>query len=184
VQAPRAAAVATLRTEKDAIAEAVLTEVTDTVGDVRVQLIEEEAKEFVDAVGDGLASQGGGFGRSGDREVDGYAIAILDEDGEIEYLQASTQAGASGDLATYLITEHDRLEHIDIPYPVGSGSGTRALLDDDPRHRDGKEMKQAKELPGGHHLLTNMNAEQKRTYVPEVAAAVGLTCRFEGEWTD
>ena len=80
------------------------------------------------------------------------------------------------------IEEAQLLDEIEVPYIPGTGRGSRALINTEPEHPDGKEMKGKRAVSGNHYLLTHMSSDDKVRYLSELAAKVGLDCEFLGEW--
>lgn len=107
-----------------------------------------------------------------------YAIRVLRDGVEIERVGGKTQAEAMGQLVEYLIKEEGLLEAIEVPYIPGTGRGSRALLNDEPVHASGDDMRQYETLSGGYYLFTSLSAKDKQRYVSELPQQVGLMCEF------
>ena len=141
---------------------------------------EPAAKAFVDEVIERLDSKLDSSGGRGG--TDGaYRISLQDDGITLHTTAGDTQMDPLAELIKQLIADHDLLEAISLPYVPGNEQATRALLNDEPVHPNGKEMHQAKELASGHYLEVNLSAEQKMRYGQEVAETVGLDCQFDGE---
>jgi hypothetical protein len=82
----------------------------------------------------------------------------------------------------YLIAEEGLLDEIDIPYIPGTGRGSRALLNDEPEHSNGSDIRGQQRVSGGYYLLTNLSSDDKMRYVSELPEKVGLECEFSGRW--
>jgi len=174
-------AVRALRAEKEGIAEDVTRVVTEEIGETASQQVENEAKNFVDDLIATLETQA-------DENVvedppkpepeSAFVIRILRSGSEIERLGAETQAEAMTQFVNYLIETEGLLEEIELPYVPGSGRGSHALVNDEPVHTDGDEMRSYKELVGGYYLFTSLNANSKQRYISELAEKVNLESDF------
>ena len=82
----------------------------------------------------------------------------------------------------YLIDEKGLLDTIDIPNVPGTGRGSRALLNDEPRHTDGSDMRQYEPVSERHYLFTSLSAGDKKRYLVELPEKLGFECEFTGEW--
>ncbi|TKX84967.1 restriction endonuclease subunit R [Halorubrum sp. SS5] len=177
-------AVRTLREEKEAIAENVTREVTDKTGEAVSQMVEDEAKTFVDNLIASLEEQAHktAINRTPitpqDETESEYAVRLTRNGSEIERLTGPTQAKAMANLVNYLIEEQGLMEEIEIPYIPGTGRGTRALVNDEPIHTNGVEMRQYEQLSRGYYLFTSLSAKDKKRYIPELPEKVGLKCEF------
>lgn len=86
------------------------------------------------------------------------------------------------ELVNYLIEEQGLIAQIDIPYVPGTGRGSCALVNDEPVHINGEEMRQYEELSEGYYLFTSLSSEDKIRYVSELPEKVGLESDFIGDW--
>jgi hypothetical protein len=182
-------AVASLRKNKETLAEDVTGEVTEVAGNAVSQQIEDEAKAFVDDLIETLEEQihrtaviqdqpkGGS-----EPENEQYVIQLMRNGEEIYRVAEDIQSEAVGSLVNYLIGEQGLLEEIKIPYIPGTGRGSRALLNDEPVHPNGSDMRGHQRVSGGYYLLTNLSSEDKKRYVSELPEKVHLDCKFSGKW--
>jgi hypothetical protein len=137
-------AVASLRENKEALAEDVTGVVTEVAGSAVSQQIEDEAKSFVDTLIESPEEQAHRTevvrepSEDVDAEDDDYVIRLLRDDGEVYRITEALQSEAMGALVNYLIAEEGLLDEIDIPYIPGTGRGSRALLNDEPEHPNGR----------------------------------------------
>lgn len=184
-------AVRSLRENKETLAEDVTRVVADVAGESVSQQVEDEAKNFIDDLVATLEEQAHRTATVDDvnkKETkqsapDGEYIIRLVRDGtEVHQVSANQQASAMAALVDYLIEEEGLLDAIDLPYIPGTGRGSRALLNDQPNHTDGSEMRQYEPVSGGHYLFTSLSATDKKRYLPELPDKVGLQCEFDGEW--
>lgn len=184
-------AVDSLRDNKESLAEEVTEVVTDVVGESVSQTVENEAKGFVDDLVATLQEQAHrtpsvSEPAPNDRresKIDGeYLVRLLRDGSEIHRVTADRQAAAMGAVVEYLIEEEGLLDTISLPYIPGTGRGNRALLNDHPNHADGSEMRQYEQISEGYYLFTSLSAEDKKRYLPELPAKVGIQCEFDGEW--
>lgn len=70
------------------------------------------------------------------------------------------------------------LDAVSLPYVPGTGGGNRPLLNDQPTHTDGTEMRQYEQVSDRYYLFTSLSAADKQRYLPELPAKVGLECEF------
>jgi hypothetical protein len=119
---------------------------------------------------------------SNSTQDDQYVIRLTRKGTEVHRVAGNKQAEVMGKLVEYLIKEEGLIDAIDIPYVPGTGRGSRALLNDEPKHTDQSEMRQYQLLTGGYYLFTSLSAADKKRYLPELPEKVGLNCQFEGEW--
>lgn len=184
-------AVDSLRDNKESLAEEVTGVVTDVIGESVSQTVENEAKGFVDDLVATLEEQAHRTpsvaepapDEPRDSEIDGgYLIRLLRDGSEIHRVTADKQAAAMSAVVEYLINEEGLLDSISLPYIPGTGRGTRALLNDQPNHTDGSEMRQYEEVSDGYYVFTSLSAADKKRYLPELPAKVGISCEFRGDW--
>ncbi len=186
-------AVESLRKNKETLAEDVTGLVTEVSGNSVSQEVEDEAKGFVDNLIRSLEKQAhrtGGTkppsptpgGNSGGTKTGECTIQVTKNGNEVHRVNEDTQSKAMASMVNYLIKEEGLLNEIEIPYIPGTGRGSRALLNDKPKHPDGKEMRRSLPVSGGYYLYTNLSSDAKRRYIPELAAKVGLRCGFTGKW--
>jgi hypothetical protein len=184
-------AVDSLRDNKESLAEEVTSVVTDVVGESVSQTVENEAKGFVDELAATLEEQAHRTSpapesvRSERREAstDGdYRIHLVRDGSELHQVTADKQATAMAAVVKYLIEEEGLLDALALPYVPGTGRGNRALLNDQPTHTDGTEMRQYEQVADGYYLFTSLSAADKQRYLPELPAKVGLECEFDGKW--
>ena len=182
-------AVASLRKNKEDLAEDVTGVVTEVAGRAVSQQVEDEAKAFVDDLIETLEEQAhrkavvrdptGGDGETEDGE---YVIRLTRNGRGVYRVSEGVQSEAVGLLANYLIEEEGLLDEIEIPYIPGTGQGSRALVNDKPKHPNGSDMRGQQQVSGGYYVLTNLSSEDKKRYVSELPEKVGLDCEFSGGW--
>jgi len=182
-------AVASLRENKETLAEDVTGEVTEVAGNAVSQQVEDEAKAFVDDLIETLEEQAHRTAvvqdppRRNDESEDGeYMIRLTRNGREVFRVAEDVQSEAVGSLVNYLIGEEGLLDEIEIPYIPGTGQGSRALLNHEPTHPNGSDMRGQQRVSGGYYLLTNLSSEDKKRYVSELPEKVGLECEFSGNW--
>jgi polyhydroxyalkanoate synthesis regulator phasin len=177
-------AIRTLRAKKEGLSEDVTRVITDELGEAVSQQVEDEAKTFVDNLISSLEEQTHKTAvaqpstTSQPKTTGEYEIRMLGSDSEIARVAGGTQAKAMAALVNFLIEEEGLIAEIDIPYIPGTGRGFRALVNDQPVHANGKEMRQYEELVQGYYLFTSLDAESKKRYVSELATEVGIECEF------
>ncbi|SNR54822.1 type I restriction enzyme HsdR N-terminal domain-containing protein [Halorubrum vacuolatum] len=188
-------AIQTLRENKETIAEDITQRVTTDIGESVSQYVEDEAKAFVDSLIEKLELQGRPIetskepvqtdsGSSAMSVIDSssYIIALSRNGNNSISVSGETQSEVFAALVEYLVEEEQLLEAIDLPYVPGTGRGTRALLNTEPVHLDGDEMRLYEELTQGYYLYTSLNAKSKIRYASELCELVELQCEFKGAW--
>ena len=182
-------AVETLRKNKEDVAEDVTRVVTDVVGESVSQQVEDEAKSFVDDLVSSLEEQAHRTEVSevppvkSSSDMNGeYSILVTRNGSEVKRVSGETQVETMASLVDYLIEEEGLLDEIELPYVPGTGRGSRALVNDEPVHTNGKEMRQYEHLSGGYYLFTSLSAKDKIRYVSELPKKVGLECTFTDNW--
>lgn len=181
-------AIKTLRKNKEDVAEDVTRVVTSVVGESVSQRIEDEAKSFVDDLMIALEEQA--HQTEVPRKIEepstdsgaGYVIRLTRDGSEITRFSGNSQAGTVSALVEYLIEEEGLMEKVELPYIPGTGRGNRALLNDEPKHTNGEEMRMYEPLSGGYYLFTALSAKDKIRYIPELSEKVGLECEFSNGW--
>jgi len=114
---------------------------------------------------------------------DGYVIKFSDgkvipEDGEPPHTQQKVNMGQAVD---YLITEHNLMDRIDIPY-FPPKARKNCSINTEAAHPNGEKMRSPYELTNKCHLHTSLNTENKRTRLNDLADKVGISVEYEGEW--
>ena len=182
-------AVTSLRSNKEALAEDVTKVVTAAAGTAVSQQIEDEAKGFVDDLIETLEKQAHrtavvreSTGKEIEPEEGEYVISVTRNGREVHRVAEDLQSTAMGAFVDYLIEEAGLLNEIEIPYIPGTGQGSRALLNDKPKHPNGSDMRGQQRVSGGYYLLTNLGSEDKKRYISELPEKVGLECEFSGGW--
>jgi len=182
-------AVRALRENKEELAEDVTGVVSEVAGNAVSQQVEDEAKSFVDDLIATLEEQAHRTEAVRESPVeeeqpeDGkYVVRVSRNGRETHRVAEDLQSKAVGALVEYLITEEALLDAIDIPYVPGTGTGSRALLNDTPEHTNGQEMKTHQNVGSDYYLHTNLPSDLKRKYVSELAERVGVELEFVGSW--
>ena len=182
-------AVRTLRSEKEHIAERVTRVITNEIGDIPAQEIQAVSKEYVDELADRLesASDVQGEHRSDGREQHDeaesepqYAITLVDDEIVVETFSEPNQSAAMAAAVDHLISEQALLNEIEsLPYVPGEKN---ALLNTEPRHPSGNEMRTYRPVSDDYYVFTSLNREAKQRYVEQFAERCGLTAEFDGLW--
>lgn len=181
-------AMANLQTKKEELAEEISEMISVQIGESVSQVVEDEAKIFIDNLIATLDSRAHRF--ESERPPNESPIAsdseysiVLKKDGTIvQRFSDETQVQAMADVVDFLFEEYRLLDFIDIPYVPGTGRGTRALINDAPVHTNGAEMRQYKELANGYYLFTSLSAEDKFRYLSELPENVDLEMEFSHNW--
>jgi len=93
----------------------------------------------------------------------------------------TTQEENMGSAIEYLVTDHDLIGAIEVPY-FSPKAKQNCSINDQPEHPDGSEMRGAYELPDGFFLHTALNKRTKRNRIEDLADRVGLSVNFFGGW--
>lgn len=86
------------------------------------------------------------------------------------------------DIVDWLIEERDLLDEIDIPFVPRTGRGTNVLVNEEPIHTDGSEMRMYEELSNGYYLYTALSVKSKKRYVTQLVERMDLNCEYFGDW--
>lgn len=182
-------AVRTLRSEKEHIAERVTQVITDEIGDIPAQEIQAVSKEYVDELVDTLESandvQGehrndGGEQHDRTESEPQYAITLVDGETVVETFSDPNQSAVMAAAVDHLISEQALLSEIEsLPYVPGEKN---ALLNTEPRHPSGSEMRTYRPVSDDYYVFTSLNREAKQRYVEQFAERCGLTAEFDGLW--
>jgi hypothetical protein len=198
-------AITILREQKPALVTDVSERIIDETGEAIAQPVEDATKSFVDDLIHTLESRSHTTTNTptpdtptpdtpdttteatpqpaGAANPDGRYQIVFQSDGEqVGVVAADSQADVMTAAVDYLIQSHELLDAISLPYIPGTGRGNRALLNDDPVHADGGEMRQAGETTQGVWVFTSLSAADKQRYFPELPEVVGLDCQFRGGW--
>jgi len=181
-------AVASLRDNKEQLAEEITAVVTETVGESVSQQAEDEAKTFVDELINTLSDQAHrtkvaeSTPSTEPTASDTYTVGLREDGNEIHQLAGDTQASAMAAVVTYLIEQRGLLDEIDLPYLPGTERGSNCLLNDRPVHPTGEEMRTYQSVAGDCYLFTSLNSDSKRRYLTELCGHVGLACAFSAAW--
>jgi hypothetical protein len=179
-----------LQDNKEGIAEEVTEVVTEQTGESISQNVENEAKNFVDDLISSLDAQAHPVNQEtpSDKptsDINGeYRIQLLIDGSTVEEISGNNQAESMANLADYLIEERNLLERITIPYFPGRGTGDRALINTEPEHPNGNEMRSSKQLENGYFLLTHLSSKAKIRYISELVEIVGMDYGFSENWTN
>ncbi|MFD1569243.1 type I restriction enzyme HsdR N-terminal domain-containing protein [Halorubrum laminariae] len=187
-------AVSTLSDEKDEIAEALRGTVVDRVGEVVSQPAESLSKTFVDdligklehdqnGVATGSAENDPGSTERTVQEPTNYtgkySVRIADGDNSTEFGDDS-QADLMGMVVGHLIANCGLVSaYAPLPYVPGEKI---AILNDEPAHPNGEEMRLYREVGEGYYVYTSLNKGDKKRYLTEFADACGVDIAFDGDW--
>ncbi|MFD1527484.1 restriction endonuclease subunit R, partial [Halolamina salina] len=186
----RKQAVRILQNGKEDISERVAEVLVNEVGDTLAQEIEAESKEFVDSLIESLGTDREADVRLAEPasesnepvEVDadeGYKITLLEDGDTFHVFTDDQQADAMADAIDFLIQEFDLIDELaPLPYVPGEKN---AILNSEPRHPSGEEMRLYRELSGDYYLYVALNQISKKRYVERFAGFCGLDAEFEGE---
>lgn len=178
----RRRAVEALTDDKEHLVEQIREMVVDYAGDVVSQPAESLSKEFLNDLIDSLEKQTGDI-VSGPKKPEppaGQYQVLLSGTGQDEVFAASGQSAVMGKAVNHLIQNHDLIGHLpEFPYVPGE---KQAILNDEPRHPDGEEMRLYQELDDGYYVLTSLNQDSKKRYISRFAKFCGLDVEYSGAW--
>lgn len=93
----------------------------------------------------------------------------------------TTQEENMGKAVEYLMDKYDLIDVIDIPhYPPNARKN--CSINNVDNHPDGRDMRDAYELPGGYYLHVSLNKGAKIKRTDDLAQAVGLSAEYLGRW--
>ena len=176
----RQESIRSLRDNKDSIASHITENVTEDIREGFSSVVETEAKEFVDRVVEELEN---GDGEAVEKEVETEETKTDEEDGIVltagETVVASvdgdTQADTMAKAVGFLVKERGLLDTVSVPYVPGD---KKAILNDDPKHPNGEEMRGHRQISGGYYLDTHASKEQKERRLRQLAGNCGLGVVF------
>lgn len=182
-------AVRTLRADKERIAERVTQIITDEVDDLPAQEIQPVSKEYIDDLIDSLWTddETGTRPESEDQErteahseSSQYIVTLRNGGTSLQSLSEEKQTTAMAAVMDFLIREHGLIDEIgSLPYVPGQKN---AILNTEPRHPTGEEMRLYEELSNGYYLETGLNRESKQRHMQQFAEMCGLAVEFSGAW--
>lgn len=183
----RKRATSELRSGKEEIADEVAQLIVGRVGDTLTQKIETESKEFIDDLIEVLGTDEEIDSRSkgsdpdpSSRETEEYVVTLSNSGSPIRTLGGENQADAMASAVTDLIENHGLLNELGpLPYVPGT---KKAVLNSEPEHPSGEEMKLWRSLTDGCYLFVSLNKEAKMRYIDQFAEICGLAAEFDGSW--
>ena len=185
----RKRAVRTLKQDKESVSEDVAQRIISEVGDELAQEIKTEAKKFVDELIESLST---------DREADvqlsgerpqqpkksavelGFRVTLHENGEQVRTFSDASQSDAMAQAVDFLIQERGLVDQLDsFPYVPGEKS---AILNSEPKHPTGEEMRLFRELSDDYFLYVSLNKESKQRYIKQFAEKCSLEADFSGEW--
>ena len=192
-----------LGNNKEAIAQRVTELVVGEIGDVPPQEVQEVSKEYVDDLIETLEADYSADEwtertdklNTGDSERTTKSeranttrkqpeneryVATLSNSGEqLQSFSAEKQSLMMRDVIDFLITEYDLIDEIGpLPYVPGSKN---AVINTEPVHPTGEEMRSYWELSDGSFLDTNMSFPRKRQTIRSFVDSCGLAVEFDNQ---
>ena len=193
----RRRAINALSDGKSEVAEAIRKTVIDRVGEVVSQPAESLSKTFVDDLiaelesdqndGRNAADNATQSKTASDRDEetetddppDAYAVEIADQT-ESTSFSDDNQADLMGTIVDHLIREHGLIDaYAPLPYVPGKKI---AILNNEPTHPSGEEMRLYRAVGGGYYVYTALNKGDKKRHLLDFADACGVDISFDGEW--
>jgi len=193
----RRKAIEALSDGKSEIAEAIRETVVDRVGEVVSQPAESLSKTFVDDLIAELESDQNDSPSDADEptqsntssdlaqrtETDDqsgtYVVEIADQANSSSFSDDG-QADLMATVVDHLIREHGLIDaYAPLPYVPGKKI---AILNDEPTHPSGEEMRLYRAVGGGYYVYTSLNKGAKKRHLTDFADACGVDITFDGEW--
>lgn len=176
-----------LRSDKEEFTQDITQLITDRVGETVSQEIEDETKTFIDNIIESLETAPSKSLEQPEQPNIGqkagkYEIRLTRAGSVVSEFSGEIQKNVMGEMVDHLIKEENLIDQIEIPYVPGTGRGSRALLNSEPKHTDGREMRAYEKLSSGYYLYTSLSADDKKRYVSELPEKVGMDCEFVGDW--
>ncbi|ELZ31740.1 type I restriction enzyme HsdR N-terminal domain-containing protein [Halorubrum tebenquichense] len=190
----RRQAIATLSEQKDDIADSIRETVVDRVGEVVSQPAESLSKTLVDDLIAELEQNENESqidARSDDQPADPTVASERPEVSGSYVVEVTTPAGSthvSGDSQSdvmeetvdHLIENHGLIAAYEpLPYVPGQKI---ALLNDEPNHPTGDEMRTYRKVGGDYYVYTSFNKKDKKRHLSNFADACGVDISFDGKW--
>ncbi|MYL68685.1 type I restriction enzyme HsdR N-terminal domain-containing protein [Halorubrum distributum] len=190
----RRQAISTLSEEKDDIADSIRETVVDRVGEVVSQPAESLSKTLVDdliaelerdqndsRVDDETDTHSSDpattTGRSD--ESGSYVVELLTEAGST-FVSGESQSDVMEETVDLLVENHGLIEaYAPLPYVPGQKI---AMLNDEPNHPNGDEMRTYRQVGGDYYVYTSLNKKDKKRHLRNFADACGVDIDFTGEW--
>ncbi|MUW14776.1 restriction endonuclease subunit R [Halorubrum sp. CBA1125] len=184
-------AITTLSDQKDAIAESLRETIVEEVGEIVSQPAESLSKTFVDDLISELEtgqkesdvesqrrSTTDQSQNEGDESGD-YVVYISNGDGSTTFSDDS-QADLMGVVTDHLIRNHGLVDaYAPLPYVPGNKI---AMLNDQPTHPTGDEMRLYREVGDGYYVYTSLNKGDKKRHMSNFADACNVEIGFAGDW--
>lgn len=183
----------TLEVEKDELAAEVANLFAERVSEKLASPAESQAKEMIDRLIQDIESEidDGGSTDSLTPEVsesvtardrgddDLYRIQLSDGEMILTEFEETQQASAFIGVVDYLVRNHDLISKLEpLPYIPGR---TRPIIHKQTSSGE-KEMKQPRELTGGHYVEVNLSSGQKQRELARLVERCGLLVEFDGPW--
>lgn len=199
----RQEAVQRLRGQKDTFASEVTEVIISEIDELLLQEVQSASKEFVDrlieeleeepdtvdavterqgllANGAQTQSPANSANKSDDTDPDPIYSAVVAQGDDQRRFEDTNQSDVMRDVTNYLVTEHDLIDAIGpLPYVPGKKN---AILNDEPSHPSGEDMRLYREVANGLFLFVALSKESKKRYLRRFAESCGLDITFSGEW--
>ena len=174
----------TLQSEKEGLADGIANLLIDSAGDVVAQDAKTEAKELVDRLTERLEGESEEI-QSGREEEPAVAGAAPDGESFWESVQKQTGIVRTGDSIEFVEGQNGVENYINFvnflfqdgylsqeDLPIDSGR-TRYILNTEPKHKNGSEMKLPKEISEGVYLESHISNKGKKRKMKRLAAEFG-----------
>lgn len=177
-------AVEKLGEDKERIADRVTQVITDEVENVPTQEIQPLSKKYVDDLIDSFdTNRETEDGHTDENKTDGrneYEVVIHDSGTINRIVSEEDQSTTMASVVDYLMTERGLSKEIGtLPYVPGQKN---AILNTEPQHPSGEEMRIYKQLSSGDYLYTSLNKEAKQRYMRRFADMCGVSVDFTEKW--
>jgi hypothetical protein len=190
----RRQAIETLSNGKDDIADSIRKTVVDQVGEVVSQPVESLSKTLVDDLIAELERDQNDSRMAGETEpqppdsvnvsegpdVSGsYIVEVVGSTGST-FVNGESQSDVMEEAVDHLIESQGLIEaYAPLPYVPGEKI---ALLNDEPNHANGEEMRTYRQVGGKYYVYTSLNKRDKKRHLRNFADACGVDIAFDGKW--
>lgn len=117
--------------------------------------------------------------------ADEYVVRFFDERSSVGAVGSETSGGCVAQTVGYLIQQHSLDNRLDLPWAPDEGEtipASLAVVNREPVHRDGTEMRDPTRLANGYHVETALEPAPAREVVEALAEQTGLRVMFQGRW--
>ena len=184
-------AIKSLSENKNELSDTIRQLVVEQAGDVVSQPAESLSKELIDELIEELENGGIESNFSANTSnpqqeskqkpssEDTYQ-ATVHVDGDSATFADTEQGGLMAMVTEYLIEEHQLIDRLQqFPYVPGKKN---AVLNDEPNHPNGEEMRLYRSIADGYYVYTSLNKESKKRHLERFVECCDGSIEFAGRW--